>query len=82
VLRTRVVDVSLWEVELPAEVLRLEKLARVDVLLDDPVFFAPFVQFFDPRVGRPSTPMEVCPPDDVPEVPLPARVRELVRGGQ
>jgi transposase, IS5 family len=27
-------------------------------LLDDPVFFAPFVPFFDPRIGRPSTPME------------------------
>jgi IS5 family transposase len=27
-------------------------------LLDDPVFFAPFVPFFDPRMGRPSTPME------------------------
>lgn len=45
---------------LPEEVLRLpEELARVDALLDDPVFFAPFVPFFDPRVGRPSTPMEV-----------------------
>jgi IS5 family transposase len=22
------------------------------------VFFAPFAQFFDPRIGRPSTPME------------------------
>jgi hypothetical protein len=41
-------------------VLRLpEELARVDALLDDPVFFAPFVPFFDPRLGRPSTPMEV-----------------------
>ena len=27
-------------------------------LLDDPAFFAPFVPFFDPRMGRPSTPME------------------------
>ena len=33
-----------------------DELARVDGLLDDPVFFAPFVPFFDPR--RPSTPME------------------------
>ena len=58
-LRTRAADVSLWESTLPAEVLRLpEELARVDALLDDPVFFAPFVPFFDPRVGRPSTPME------------------------
>ena len=30
----------------------------MDALLDDPVFFAPFVPFFDPRIGRPSTPME------------------------
>lgn len=58
-LRTRAGDVSLWEAVLPPEVLRLpEQLARVDVLLDDPVFFVPFVPFFDPRVGRPSTPME------------------------
>jgi len=59
VLRTRAGDVSLWEAVLPAEVLRLpEELARVDALLDDPVFFVPFLPFFDPRVGRPSTPME------------------------
>ena len=58
-LRTRAGDVSLWEAVLPPEVLRLpEQLARVDALLDDPVFFVPFVPFFDPRVGRPSTPME------------------------
>jgi IS5 family transposase len=30
----------------------------VDALLDDPAFFAPFVPFFDPRIGRPSTPLE------------------------
>ncbi len=54
-LRTRAADVSLWESILPVEVLRLpEELARVDALLDDPVFFAPFVPLFDPRVGRPS----------------------------
>jgi len=35
-----------------------EELGRVDGLLDDPAFFAPFVPFFDPRIGRPSTPME------------------------
>ncbi len=50
---------SLWEAILPEELRRLpEELARVDALLDDPVFFAPFVPFFDPRIGRPSTPME------------------------
>ena len=50
---------SLWESILPEQVRRLpEELARVDVLLDDPVFFTPFVPFFDERMGRPSTPME------------------------
>ena len=50
---------SLFESVLPEELLRLpEELARVDALLDDPAFFAPFVPFFDPRIGRPSTPME------------------------
>ena len=59
-LGTRALEVSLWEAVLPEEVLRLpEELARVDVLLDDPVFFAPFTPFFGPRLGRPSTPMEV-----------------------
>ena len=59
-LRTRAPEVSLWEAVLPEEVLRLpDELARVDALLDDPAFFAPFAPFFDPRLGRPSTPMEV-----------------------
>src|SRR4051794_19898808 len=57
--RTRAEQVSGWEAALPAELLRLpEELARVDALLDDPVFFAPFAPFFDPQMGRPSTPME------------------------
>ncbi len=50
---------SLWDAILPSELLVLpDELARVDVLLDDPVFFTPFVPYFDPRVGRPSVPME------------------------
>jgi IS5 family transposase len=50
---------SLWESLLPEEVLRLPReLARVDVLLDDPAFFAPFAPYFDPLIGRPSTPVE------------------------
>ena len=50
---------SLFESVLPEQLLRLpEQWARVDAMLDDPVFFVPFVAFFDPRVGRPSTPME------------------------
>jgi len=52
-------QVSLWEAVLPPELLKLpDELARVDALLDDPAFFTPFVPFFDPRIGRPSTPME------------------------
>jgi IS5 family transposase len=59
VFRTVGDQVSLWEAVLPAELLKLpDELARVDGLLDDPVFFAPFVPFFNPRMGRPSTPME------------------------
>ena len=52
-------QVSLWEAVLPPELLTLpEELARVDAMVDDAVFFTPFVPFFDPRIGRPSTPME------------------------
>jgi IS5 family transposase len=47
---------ALWESLLPAEVLRRPaELARVDALLDDPAFFAPY---FHPVLGRPSTPVE------------------------
>jgi transposase, IS5 family len=58
-LRTVADQPSLWEAILPEELRRLPtELARIDVLLDDPVFCTPFVPFFDPRMGRPSTPME------------------------
>ncbi|RYH71135.1 MAG: ISNCY family transposase, partial [Alcaligenaceae bacterium] len=41
---------SLFESVLPLELLRLPaELERVDALLDDPAFFAPFVPYFDPR---------------------------------
>jgi IS5 family transposase len=44
---------------LPSELLVLPaELARVDALLDDAVFFDPFVSYFDPVIGRPSIPME------------------------
>jgi len=59
VFRTVSDQVSLWEAVLPPELLKLpDELARVDQLLDDPAFFAPFAPFFDPEKGRPSTPME------------------------
>src|SRR5262250_1991333 len=50
---------SLWESSLPPEVLRLpDDLARVDALLDDPAFFAPFVPYFHPVLGRLPAPVE------------------------
>src|ERR1700752_1478724 len=59
VFRTVGDQCSLWESILPEEVRRLpDELARVGAVLDDPTFFAPFVPFFDLRMGRPSTPME------------------------
>jgi len=49
----------LWDAILPSELLVLpDELARVDALLDDPTFFAPFAAHFDARIGRPSIPME------------------------
>ncbi len=72
-LRTLGDPVSLWESLLPAEVLRLPaELARVDALLDDPVFCAPFVPFFSLTAGRPAGADGVLPAADVPEVPVPA----------
>jgi IS5 family transposase len=50
---------TLWDAILPPELLVLSvELGRVDGLLDDPVFFAPFAAHFDARIGRPSIPME------------------------
>jgi hypothetical protein len=44
-----------WE----SRLLRLpEELARVDALLDDPAFFAPFAPHFHPVLGRPTAPAE------------------------
>lgn len=58
-LRTVNDQLSLWDALLPSELLVLpDELARVDALLDDPVFLAPFAPFFDPRIGRPSVPIE------------------------
>ena len=65
-------QMSLVESVLPRELSKLpDELARVDVLLDDPVLFGPFEPFFDPRIG----PAIVADADlsavDVPEVPVP-----------
>jgi IS5 family transposase len=60
VLRTKVdPQPTLWEAILPPEFSVLPPgLARIDRLLDDPVFFEPFAPFFSPDVGRPSIPIE------------------------
>jgi IS5 family transposase len=54
-LRTRSDQPTLWESMLPPELLlRLPiGLERVDALLEDQRFFAPFVDHFDATFGRP-----------------------------
>jgi IS5 family transposase len=53
VLRTVSDQPTLWDAILPSELLVLPaELARVDALLDDPVFFAPFAAYFYARIGR------------------------------
>jgi len=59
VLRTVCDRPTLWEALLPPEALVMPaELVGVDRLLDDPRFFGPFRQWFDPVLGRPSIPME------------------------
>ncbi len=49
---------SLWESVLPEEVLQLfEELTKVDALLDDERFFAPFREKFSTHLGRPTLPI-------------------------
>src|SRR5215218_5189002 len=59
VLRTTNPQPSLWETILPAGILGLPaELARVDDLLNDPGFLAPFAAHYDPVLGRPSVPID------------------------
>jgi len=47
---------SFWESVLPPELFQMnEELTRVDKLLDDERFFAPFRERFGTRMGRPTT---------------------------
>ena len=58
-LRTVGDQPTLWESLLPAEALLMPaELVRVDRLLDDERFFAPFLAFFHATLGRPSIPIE------------------------
>jgi IS5 family transposase len=58
-LRLRKDQLTLWESVLPPGLFRMsEELAKVDELLDDERFFAPFREKFYTRVGRPTIPVE------------------------
>lgn len=59
-LRTVGDQPTLWEALLPEQALVMPaELARVDRLLDDSRFFAPYAPFFHATLGRPSIPIEV-----------------------
>ena len=63
---------TLWDAILPSELLVLsEELARVDVLLDDPAFFAPFAALRCSNRSSIDSDGDL-PAVDVSEVPLPA----------
>jgi len=58
-LRERAVGESLWEAVLPAELLELpSELGKVDAILDDDRFLAPFRERLTARIGRPTIPIE------------------------
>lgn len=59
VLRERALGESLWEAVLPAELRELPpELRKVDEVLDDDRFLAPFRARLTARVGRPTIPAE------------------------
>lgn len=56
-LRTRNDQPTLWESILPEGLLKLpDELERVDALLDDEAFFAPFRAHFDPVLQAAAVP--------------------------
>src|SRR4051812_1710618 len=58
-LRTVGDQATLWESLLPVQALIMPaELVRVDGLLDDERFFAPYREFFHATMGRPSIPIE------------------------
>lgn len=58
-LRVADEQLSLWDVVLPPELLRLpDELARIDAYLDDERFLRPWRGMFDARLGRPSVPVD------------------------
>jgi transposase, IS5 family len=58
-LRERAVGESLWEAVLPVELRELPaELGKVDAILDDDRFLAPFRARLTARIGRPTIPIE------------------------
>lgn len=58
-LQERAAGESLWEAVLPAELRELPpELAKVDEILDDDRFLAPFRSRLTSRIGRPTIPIE------------------------
>lgn len=58
-LRLKQPQLTLWDAILPPEICNLnEDLAKVDAILDDPRFMAPFLKQFNQRIGRPTVPVE------------------------
>lgn len=58
-LRERAIGESLWEAVLPAELRELPaELGKVDAVLDDDRFLAPFRARLTARIGRPTIPIE------------------------
>jgi IS5 family transposase len=58
-LRERAVGESLWEAVLPPELRELPpELGKVDAILDDDRFLAPFRSRLTARIGRPTIPIE------------------------
>jgi transposase, IS5 family len=58
-LRERAVGEGLWEAVLPAGLRELPaELGRVDAILDEDCFVAPFRSRLTARIGRPTVPIE------------------------
>src|SRR5713101_6694461 len=81
-LRERSVGESLWEAVLPAELRELPpELGKVDAILDDDRFLAPFRLRLTARVGRPTIPVETYFAADVSQASLRVGLRDAVQGG-
>jgi hypothetical protein len=58
-LRLRKSQDDLWEAILPSEIFRLSnELCKVDEILSDERFYAPFIKGFSTNMGRPTIPVD------------------------